>query len=54
MSKYRAVIFWTGTSEGCGDTEEEALANAEYYVPIDADTENTEIFCEDYEDDEEE
>lgn len=54
MSKYRAVIFWSGTSEGYGDTEEEALVNAEYNMPIDANTDSTEIFCEDYEDEDEE
>lgn len=45
---YRAIVYWSGCSEGTGETEEEALSNAEYYIPIDANTDSTEVFCESF------
>ena len=47
MSKYRAICYYSGYCEGVGDTEEEAIAAAEYNVPLDADADSYEIFCED-------
>lgn len=47
MSKYRAICFYSGYSEGHGETEEEALNNAEYNIPLDADVDSFETFCED-------
>ena len=44
---YRAIIYWSSRSEGIGETEEEALSNAEYYMPIDANTDSFETFYED-------
>lgn len=46
MSKYRAIVYWSGCSEGYGNTEEEALSNAEYNMPLDANTDSCETFCE--------
>ena len=53
MSKYRAICFYSGYSEGYGDTEEEAREDAEYHIPLDADADSFEIFCEDSDEDEE-
>ena len=46
MSKYRAICYYSGYSEGYGDTEE-ALADAEFHIPIDACADSFETFCED-------
>jgi len=46
MSKYRAICYYSGYSEGHGDTEEEAIADAEYHIPLDADADSFETFCE--------
>lgn len=54
MARYRAICYYSGYSEGYGDTKEEALSNAEYNIPLDANADSTEIFCEDYEDEDEE
>ena len=43
---YKAIIYWSGYSEGYGETEEEALSNAEYNMPLAANTDTTEIICE--------
>ena len=53
MSKYRAICYYSGYSEGYGDTKEEAIADAEYHIPLDADADSFETFCEDSDDDEE-
>ena len=47
MSKYKAIIYYSGCSEGYGDTEEEALNSAENNMPIDANTDSFETFHED-------
>lgn len=44
---YRAIIYWSGCSEGTGETEEEALSNVELNMPIDANADSTEVFCDD-------
>lgn len=44
---YKAIIYWSGYSEGYGETEEEALSDAEYNMPLAANTDSTEIICED-------
>ena len=51
MSKYRAICYYSGYSEGYGDTEEEALSNAEYNIPLDATADSFETFCEDSDED---
>lgn len=51
MSKYRAICYYSGYAEGCGETEEEALSNAEYNVPLDANVDSFDTFCEDDEED---
>ena len=51
MSKYRAICYYSGYSEGYGDTKEEAIANAEYHIPLDADADSFETFCEDSDED---
>lgn len=53
MNKYRVICYYSGYCEGIGNTEEEAIADAENNVPLDATPDSYEIFCEDYEDDEE-
>lgn len=47
MAKYRAICYYSGYSEGYGDTKEEALDNAEYNIPLDANADSFETFCED-------
>lgn len=46
MSKYRAICFYSGYSEGYGDIEEEAIADAEYHIPLDADADGFETLEE--------
>lgn len=53
MSKYRVICYYSGSCEGVGDTEEEAIANAEYHIPLNADADSFETFCEDSDEDEE-
>ena len=53
MSKYRAICYYSGYAEGYGDTKEEAIADAEYHIPLDANEECFETFCEDSDEDEE-
>ena len=53
MSKYRVICYYSGYSEGYGDTEEEAIADAEYNIPLDANADSFETFCEDSGEDEE-
>ncbi|MBP5362722.1 MAG: hypothetical protein J6Y71_06870 [Ruminococcus sp.] len=53
MSKYRAICYYSGYSEGYGETEEEALDNAEYNIPLDANADSFETFCEDSDEDDE-
>ena len=48
LSKYAAIIL-----KRYGDTEEEAREDAEYHIPLNADAESFEIFCEDSDEDEE-
>lgn len=53
MSKYRTICYYSGYSEGYGNTEEEAIADAEYNIPLDATADSFETFCEDSGEDEE-
>lgn len=53
MHKYRAICYYSGYSEGYGDTEEEAIEDAEYHIPLDANADSFETFCEDSDEDEE-
>lgn len=53
MSKYRAICYYSGYCEGVGNTEEEAIADAENNVPLDATPDSYETFCEDGEEAEE-
>lgn len=46
MARYRAICYYSGYSEGYGDTKEEALSNAEYNIPLDANADSFETFCE--------
>lgn len=46
MSKYRAICYYSGSCEGVGDTEEEAIADAENNVPLDATPDSYETFYE--------
>ncbi len=45
--KYRVICYFSGYCEGTGDTEEEAMADAEINVPLNADPDSYETFCED-------
>lgn len=54
MSKYRVICYYSGWSEGVGDTEEEAMADAEENMPINADPESYDTFVEEGEDEEDE
>lgn len=47
MSKYKVICYYSGYCEGIGDTEEEAIADAENNVPLDATPDSYETFCED-------
>lgn len=50
MPKWQAVIHFTGTVEGYGNTEEEAIGMAERDMPFGVDIETTAILTEEMED----